>query len=67
MAEVPPALYASDEALAFAGWLTDHAPPLPYLTTIATFEAQVIRAVIDDTPLTSIDPAVEQALTRCAS
>ncbi|MDB5710897.1 MAG: hypothetical protein JWL96_2967 [Sphingomonas bacterium] len=67
MAEVPPALYASDEALAFAGWLTDHAPPLPYLTTIATFEAQVIRAVIDDTPLTAIDSAVEDALARCAA
>ena len=66
MAEVPPALYASDEALAFAAWLNDHAPPLPYLTTIATFEAQVIRAVIDDEPLTAIDPAVEHALTRCA-
>ena len=66
MAEVPPALYASDEALAFAAWLNDHAPPLPYLTTIATFEAQVIRAVIDDAPLTMVDPAVEHALTRCA-
>lgn len=67
MAEVPPALYASDEALAFAGWLTDHAPPLPDLATIAAFEAQVIRAVIDDTPLATIDPAVEEALTRCAA
>lgn len=67
MAEVPPALYASDEALAFADWLADHALPLPDLATVAAFEAQVIRAVIDDMPLTSIDPAVEYALTRCAA
>lgn len=67
MAEVPPALYASDEALAFARWLDDHAPPLPDLAVVASFEAQVIRAVIDDTPLATVDPAVEEALARCAA
>lgn len=37
-----PPLYPSDEAIQFAAWLTDHAPPTPYLDDMLALEKGIV-------------------------
>lgn len=50
-AVMPPSLYPSDEALAFAAFLETAGCEVPGLDDMAAFEAGVIRAAADDHPV----------------
>jgi uncharacterized protein (UPF0276 family) len=48
---VPPSLYASDEALAFAAWLAERDLDIAELPAVLAFEAAVLRSIVDETEL----------------